>query len=395
MTPPGSSLRSEVRALPGAAWILFAETFVNRFGTLVLVFLVLYLTRLGWSPVRAGLAVSLYGVGGLVASQAGGHLADRIGRRRTIALSMFTSAAIVLALSRAHAVWAILLLTALMGLASESYRPAASGLLTDLTPAGRRVSAFAMYRLAINLGAATGPAVGGFLAERSFGWVFGVDAATSVVAGTVTLLALPEGRRSTREEEPPGGIVGALRADPAFVVFLLGGLASILVAFQAYSTLPLHVHALGYSSADYGVLMSVNGLLIVGTELGVVSVTRRFRPRPVMALGIFVAGLGFALLGASGAFPLMVGAVIVWTVGEMTFAPVSGAYIGDVAPEAMRGRYFGAWGLVHSLALVLAPAIGAAAFARNPAALWTGCVVVAAVGALLVLRGPSPERAPA
>src|SRR5437660_1725596 len=87
------SFFQNVRTLPPAAWVLFAGTFVNRFGTFVIPFLVLYLTREGYSMAQAGLALGFYGAGTLIASLAGGHLADRIGRRNTIALSMFSSAA--------------------------------------------------------------------------------------------------------------------------------------------------------------------------------------------------------------------------------------------------------------------------------------------------------------
>ncbi len=77
-------LRDNVRALPPTAWVLFAGTFLNRFGTFVMPFLVLYLTRQGYSAAQAGLALSAYGIGHLCASFSGGHLADRIGRRSTM-----------------------------------------------------------------------------------------------------------------------------------------------------------------------------------------------------------------------------------------------------------------------------------------------------------------------
>ena len=164
MTIPILSMRSEIRALPRGAWILYAETLVNRLGTFVLVFLVLWLTRIGWSPGMAGLAVSVYGLGGLFASLVGGWLADRFGRRRTIALSMFSSAAVLLTLPHMRGTGAVLALAGLAGLTSELYRPAANSLPTDLIPAGRRVPGFAIYRLAVNLGHAIGPAIGGFVA---------------------------------------------------------------------------------------------------------------------------------------------------------------------------------------------------------------------------------------
>src|SRR5439155_20734974 len=79
-----------------------------------------------------------YGVGTLLASALGGHLADTIGRRKTIALSMFSSAAAMMLLSQARGLPAIILLTGLAGLAAELYRPASSALLADLVPAGQR-----------------------------------------------------------------------------------------------------------------------------------------------------------------------------------------------------------------------------------------------------------------
>ena len=84
--------------MPRTAWILFAGTFVNRFGTFVLPFLTLYLTKRGYSAPQAGLAVASYGLGGIGAVTLGGLAADRLGRRNTIAASMFGGAAFTLLL---------------------------------------------------------------------------------------------------------------------------------------------------------------------------------------------------------------------------------------------------------------------------------------------------------
>jgi MFS family permease len=390
MTPPIASMRSEIRALPRGAWILFAETLVNRLGTFVLVFLVFWLTRIGWSAGMAGFAVSVYGLGGLVASLAGGWLADRFGRRRTIAASMFSSAAVVLSLPHARGVPAILILAGLAGLTSELYRPAASGLLSDLIPAGHRVPGFALYRLAINLGHGIGPAIGGIVAEHSFVWVFAADAATSVVAGIVALVALPEGRRSTRDEDPVGGFRGALAADPPFLLFLAATILVTLIAFQSTASFPLQVREAGLTSVHYGLLMSLNGVLVVLFELPLVGFTRRLRPRPVMAVGIALTGIGFGLVAWADTFALFALTVVVWTAGEIAFTPVAAAYVGDVAPDSLRGRYYGAWGLTHSLGIVFGPGLGTAIYAVSPGALWAACAGLGLAGALLVLISPQP-----
>ena len=355
-------------------------------------FLVLWLTRIGWSAGMAGLAVSVYGLGGLFASIAGGWLADRFGRRRTIALSMFSSAAVLLALPHARGTGLVLTLAGLAGLTSELYRPAANGLLSDLIPAGRRVPGFAIYRLAVNLGHAVGPAIGGFVAERSFVWVFTADAVTSIAAGIVALTMLPEGRRSTRAEDPVGGFRGALRTDRSFLVFLVATTLVTLIAFQSTASFPLQVRASGLTSAHYGLLMSLNGVLVVLFELPLVGITRRLRPRPVMAVGIALTGIGFALVAWADTFAFFAMTVFVWTAGEIVFTPVAAAYVGDVAPEVLRGRYYGAWLLTHSLGVVLGPGLGTALYEVSPGGLWAACAGLGVVGALLVLVSPRPAR---
>lgn len=137
--------------MPRTIWVLFAATFINRFGMFVLPFLVIYLTREGYSAAQAGVAISAYGAGHLIASMLGGHLADRIGRRYTIVLSMCASAAAMIALSQAHAYPAILVITLLAGAAAEMYRPAAGALIGDVVAPEQRVTAFAIHRLAHNL----------------------------------------------------------------------------------------------------------------------------------------------------------------------------------------------------------------------------------------------------
>src|SRR5215471_1891845 len=119
MNERDASLRESLRALPRGAWILFFGTFLNKFGTFVLPFLTLYLTGLGYSIAEAGMAAGAYGVGSLGACLVGGYLADRLGRRKTIVLSMFCGAVVMLCLSQARSLPLIMGLSCLVGLAGE------------------------------------------------------------------------------------------------------------------------------------------------------------------------------------------------------------------------------------------------------------------------------------
>jgi MFS family permease len=388
--PPG--VWRSVRSMPPAAWVLFGGSFVNRFGSFVLVFLVIWLTEEGYSAAQAGAAVSSYGAGALGASLLGGYLADRIGRRNAIAVSMLSAAATMLALSQARTLALVLVLSGLAGLTSELYRPASAALLADLVPSERRVTAYALYRLAINLGFAAGPATAGLLAERSFFLVFLGEALTSALFGVAALLFLPEGTRSVRAEERPGELLRAVRADCPFQLFLVASLLSAFIYFQQQGALPLHVVDQGLSFATFGALISLNGLVVVLLELPLTAVTQRYPRRPVIAVGMVLEGLGFALTAWATDAPLLALTVVVWTLGEIVSAPVAQAYVADLAPLHLRGRYQGAWGLTFGLALVLAPVVGTAAYAVSPTALWLSCGVLGVIAALLVL-GVRPRRA--
>jgi MFS family permease len=395
MAEPRPTLREGIRSLPAPVWILCAGTFVNRFGSFVAVFLVLYLRSRGYSIAEAGLVVSFYGVGNVIAAGVGGWTADRFGRRNALALSMFSSAVTLLLLSQAESLPLIIVLTTLAGLTGEMYRPAAAALLTDLTPAGERIPAFALNRLAINLGFAAGPAVAGLLAERSFFLLFLGDALTSAAFGVIALTTLPEGVRVRRGEERRGEAVRTMLRDRAFVFFLVSSVLGAFVYFQSQTTFPLHVRASGLSDSDYGLLISLNGLAIVLFELPLVAITQRFPYRPVLTVGSLLVGLGFALNAVANELPELALTVLIWTLGEIIYAPVASAYVADIAPEHMRGRYQGAWGLTWGLAYVFAPAVGAAIFAWSADGLWLICGLLGLAAALLLLAARPPRVQPA
>ena len=373
-----------LRSFPRPVWILFAGTFLNKFGTFVIPFLALYLTRQGFSLKQAGLAISAYGAGHLVACAIGGHLADSIGRRKTIVLSMLSAAACMLALSQVRSLGAIIAVTALTGLASELYRPAASALLTDLVPPARRVTAFAAYRLALNAGWAFGPATAGLLSKYSYFWLFVGDAITSLLFGIVAWRALPHGVRATEEQSGWSEALRVMRGDRLFHQLLFSTLAIGLVFMQMSSTFGLHVTRLGFSDAVYGLLLSLNGVLVVFCELPLTGWTQRVNPRRAMALGYLLIALGFGMNASGGGVPALALGMMIFTFGEICSMPISSAYVSDLAPSYMRGRYWGMMGFTWALALVIGPSLGMALFAVNPFALWLACALAGIVAAVLI-----------
>ena len=378
------TLLASLRALPRPAWILCFGTFLNKFGAFVVPFLTLYLTSRGCTVGQAGLAISAYGVGNMAASLLGGHLADKLGRRKTIVLSMFSGAVVMMLLSQARSLPAIIALTALTGLTNEFYRPASTALLADLVPPGQRVTAFAALRMSFNAGFAFGPATAGFLAAFGYFWLFAGDAATSVLFGLVAWFALPRGGRGEQANASWSEALRVLRRDRKLHQLLLANFAIGLLFFQMASTFGLHVMNLGFSAATYGAIVSLNGALVVFFELPLTTVTRRFPMRRVMAAGYLLSGLGFALNAFAHTVSALVGCMILFTFGEMVMTPMSSAYLANLAPPDMRGRYMGVSGLTWGLALIIGPAAGMKLFECNPAAYWLTCLALGAFAAVVI-----------
>lgn len=379
------TLLSNLRALPRPAWILFFGTFLNKFGTFVLPFLTLYLRRQGYTVADAGIAIGAYGAGNLSASFTGGYLADTIGRRKTIVLSMFSGAAAMMLLSQARGLPAIIALTALVGFAGELYRPASSALLTDLVPAERRVTAFSAYRMAFNAGWAFGPATAGFLAARGYFWLFMGDAASSILFGLVAFFALPRGVDIQPRDSSWRDTLQVMRRDHRLQQILLAAFVIAFVFLQMSSSFGLFVTQLGFSEATYGAILSLNGVLVVFCELPLTTVTRRFPERKVIAAGFLLIGAGFAFNSVAHSVAALAGCMALFTLGEMVSSPVTSAYVANLSPPHMRGRYAGAFGLTWPLALIVGPAIGMKLLAYNQALLWLSCGALGVLAATIIL----------
>jgi MFS family permease len=278
-------------------------------------------------------------------------------------------------------------------LTAEFYRPACSALLTDLVPPHQRVTAFAAYRMSFNAGWAFGPAAAGFLATKGFFWLFVGDAATCVLFGLVALFALPKEDRIERRANSWGEAIRSVRQDRGFHQIMLASFCVAFVFMQMSSSYGVHVTALGFSAATYGMLISMNGAMVVLCELPLTALTRRFPVKRVLAAGYLLIGLGFALNAFARTVPELAAGVIIFTLGEMVAIPVSSAFVANLAPPHLRGRYMGVYGLNWALALIIAPALGLKLLELNPATLWFGCGALALLGAIIVSLEVKANRA--
>jgi len=378
--------------MPAPAWFLTFGVFINRSGSFVILFLVLYLTRLGFPASHAGTAAAAYGVGELVAGILGGDMADRIGRRATIVSSMLVSSASLIVLSQLTTYEGIVATTFVVGLSSEMFRPASAALVADLVPEGQRVTAFAVLRLASNVGFALGSALAAFLVSRSFQWIFAADAGSSALFALIAVLTLPDDPpRAKATREPARSGYRAMLHDRSFMLLVGSAVLITFVYYQQIYALPLHVTDAGLSDSDFGLLLTLNGILVVIFELPVSALTMHRNPRSMLALGFLLVGAGYALTGAATTLHMLALTVVIWSVGEMIGAPISYAYVADLAPRDAGGRYQGLFGVAWGTGAITGPAIGGLLLSANPALFWP-LLAGASVCAAALVAAVRPRR---
>src|SRR5439155_254425 len=156
--------------------------------------------------------------------------------------------------------------------------------------------------------------------------------------------------------------------DRPFALFVLLSLLVLLVFMQHFTPLPLDMAAHGIPRATLGVVLALNGVLIVLVQ-------------PFAGPLLSLINRSYAIAAGAALFAL---GVVVWSLGEIAVLPIANAVVADVALPEMRGRYQGAYGLTFGLASFAAPLIGTTVLQHWGApALWGGCLVLG----LLVAAG--------
>jgi MFS family permease len=388
--PEHTTLLQDLKALPGQYWILFSGTLVNRFGHFVLPFLAIYLRQRGFDAKVTSLTMAAYGAGALLAGVIGGYLADRLGRKTTMLISCGGGAAFMMLLSQAQSVPALVITTFMNGLLMAMYGPAAGALIADLVPPALRVRAFSCQRLAINLGFAAGMATAGFMATRSFFALFVADAATTLILGLTVLFGLKRKPAMARENHGWGHALRHMRSNRPFQFAVVAALLIGIVFWQMSSSYSLQAtEGAGLDEHAYGLLMALNGILIVFLELPLTSYTKRLSPVMVMAAGYAIIGLGLGINVLGASVPVLLTSMVVLTAGEMIAFPVTNGYMAALAPDEMRGRYQGVISMSWSVATMVGPAAGIALYQAHPTLLWGATLMMSLVAAGLMLASRS------
>ncbi|MGW6025042.1 MDR family MFS transporter [Streptomyces sp. NPDC055214] len=392
--------KESVSGLPREFWWLWTSTLVNRLGAFVATFMALYLTLdRGYSAMYAGLVAALHGLGGVVSSVGAGVMTDRLGRRPTLLVAQASTALSVALLGFMKDPLAIAAVAFLVGMASNASRPAVQAMMADIVRPEDRVRAFSLNYWAINLGFAISSMGAGFIAEFSYLAGFLIEAVMTMVCAVVVFAKLPESRpvRTALEKasDPDVGLGTVLRDGRFMSVVGLSFLVALI--FQQGSVgLPVAMGEAGFTPADYGVAIAVNGVLIVALQIPVTRFIEHRDPQRLLIVSALLAGYGFGLTAFAGSIGVFALTVCVWTLAEIINAPTQTGLVVRLSPTHGRGRYQGMYVLSWAVASLVAPLMSGFVIDRFGAEwLWGTCAVIGtftAVGYWALMRGLPAEE---
>lgn len=355
--------------IPRDIWFLSAVSLVNRAGSMVVVFITLYLTgQLGYTVKEAGYVMGFFGAGSLVGALLGGRLTDRFGYFWIQFWSLALNGLILLGIVWVRDFWHMCAAIFVMTVVSELFRPANSVAIARHATLETRTRSISLYRMAVNLGWSIAPAMGGVLVLLGWRWVFWVDGVTCMFAALLLWRLLPPAKQKFAPEPVRPEVEASVPApqssvwaDREYLTFLGLTILNAIVFMQFIWTVPLFFKQIyHWDEAVIGLVSALNGLLVLAVEMPLVyRIDGKRHNMRFIRTGLVLYGLSYAALSLPlvGMLPALIFIALI-SLGEIYVMPFSANYVFTRSKGARQGRYMGLYTVAYSVANIIAPLMG-------------------------------------
>lgn len=306
--------------------------------------------KLGLNPQDVGLLLGIAVFSATLLSLYGGYIIDRLDKRQLLILTMLSSGVGLMLLTFAQNLYLVTLVLIISETASALFLICSKAMLSENLPVGQRVKAFSLNYTLTNIGYAVGPMIGVVIAGVQPSAPFIV--AGLIAAGSVfLLLGVSRETNTLSQASPPQSFLNTLiilKNDRTMILFTLGCLLSTLVhgRFTLYlSQYLLVTHTQEQTLDTMAALLACNAITVILLQYQIGRFLKREHLRFWIAGGtaLFIVGLiGFSLADSLVGWCV---AMFIFTLGEMIIYPADFLFVDTLAPEELRGSYYGAQNL--------------------------------------------------
>ncbi|ANV89644.1 MDR family MFS transporter [Picosynechococcus sp. PCC 8807] len=375
----GNASKTWLLGLDRQIWILAAGRLLSQIGTGFTAFYapIFFVNQVGLSATQVGLALGSASVSGVVGRFLGGTGADNPawGRKKTLLAAAGVSAIADVALATADTFWLLVLGNLLMGLGIGLYWPATETVVADLTSGSQRNEAFALVRLADNIGLGTGVMLGGLIIAtiQNYRLLFVLDGVSFVVFFGVIWVAIAETYQSHEDVQADGNSWLTALQDQRLVIYMAVNVMFTLYIAQIQSTAPLYLT--NFIEFSPQVISGLFAWHIVFASVCQLPIARRLnslsRPHALM-VSLLLWGMGFTVMWGAGigAIPALVGAIAslgILALATDAYTPAASALVVDLAPASQRGVYLALNSQCWAIGYLIGPPIGGWALDQVPA----------------------------
>ena len=400
------NLINRVKALyneyPRQYWLMIVGiVLATAGGSMIWPFLLIYASgKLNLPLSTVATLISINAGTGLLASLIAGTLADKVGRKVVMNISLTVNGLAYFLLMHAETYMQFVGLMIMVGLSNPLYQVGADAMLADMIPSEKRTDAYAINRIANNAAFALGPAIGGFLATRSYDLAF-YCAGIGFISYSILLffLARETLNKPTADTSIPNSPAEGYRRvlkDRNYMAFVAMISLGLIAPTMLWILMPVYAKTnFGIPEALYGWIPTTNALMCVFVQYSVTNLTRHHPTLPVLGIGMLIYALGAGSVALMSSFWGFWLSMVILTFGELTLVPTASKYVADLAPADLRGRYMSMHWLGWGLARTLAPIIGG--FLHDniaPRAIWVGGLIIgltSTLGIFLLSRTSAPQ----
>jgi MFS family permease len=319
----------------------------------------------------------------LVSSLFAGSIADSRGRKIVMVVSLLTNGVIYLFMSQADSYITFAVLMFLTGASNPLYQVGADAMLADLIPENDRPQAYAIQRTVNNAGIAIGPAIGGFIASRSYTVAFIGAAAGMLIYGLLMITRAKETLHFSRNAKIENYLTkqngfSIVLKDHKYLIFV--SLIALGLVAPSMMWVLLAVYAktnFGLPESLYGWIPTTNALMCVFLQVFITRSTLRFSRLTVASFGMLVYAIGVGAIAFMSHFWGFWLSMVIITIGELLLIPTATTFVADLAPASSRGRYMSIYWFGWGVARACAPLFGG--FLNDnisPRAIWIGGLLI-------------------
>lgn len=359
--------------LNSQVWILAGGRLLLQFGTGFTLFYapIFFVNQLGFSPTMVGIALGSASVSGILGRFLGGSWSDspRWGRKKILLLSAVISAIADIFLASAHSYTFLLWGNLLMGLGIGFYWPPAEALVADLTTPNQRNSAFAISRLADNLGLGLGIVIGGWLISvtNNYRLLFIIDGFSFVVFYIVISFTIQETAQNFPESQGKWQGWDKALQDKSLWIFCVVNIMFTTYISQIQTTLPLYLTNFTlnhqFSIENISSLFSLHIIFAALFQLPMLKILNHLDRIQGLTLSLMMWGISFSLIWITGnmaqfAFYYALFGVLMASIALISYNPPASALIVDLAPVSLRGIYFAINSQCWAIGYLIGPPLG-------------------------------------